>query len=95
MYVWPRGLMVKALVFGTKDLCVRIAPWSLHSFLFASPEGGSCFERETYERLVPSRPRVEGLAGFINQCTYEEYQLTREITEPHVHIFYSLLICHC
>jgi len=27
--------MVKALVFGTKDLCVRIAPWSLlqiHSF---------------------------------------------------------------
>lgn len=25
---WPRGLMVKALVFGTKDLCVRIAPWS-------------------------------------------------------------------
>ena len=26
---WPRGLMVKALVFGTKDLCVRIAPWSL------------------------------------------------------------------
>lgn len=26
--IWPRGLMVKALVFGTKDLCVRIAPWS-------------------------------------------------------------------
>ena len=26
----PRGLMVKALVFGTKDLCVRIAPWSIH-----------------------------------------------------------------
>ena len=31
--------MVKALVFGTKDLCVRIAPWSrmfLHDFLFFS-----------------------------------------------------------
>ena len=25
--------MVKALVFGTKDLCVRIAPWS-HALLF-------------------------------------------------------------
>lgn len=31
---WPRGLMVKALVFGTKDLCVRIAPWSLLNSFF-------------------------------------------------------------
>lgn len=33
---WPRGLMVKALVFGTKDLCVRIAPWStaIHKEIF-------------------------------------------------------------
>ena len=26
--------MVKALVFGTKDLCVRIAPWSINVTLF-------------------------------------------------------------
>ena len=26
--------MVKALVFGTKDLCVRIAPWPLYFFFF-------------------------------------------------------------
>lgn len=25
--------MVKALVFGTKDLCVRIAPWSILNLL--------------------------------------------------------------
>ena len=46
--VWPRGLMVKALVFGTKDLCVRIAPWSL----FMQPSFFANFESQKVRKTI-------------------------------------------
>ncbi len=60
--------MVKALVFGTKDLCVRIAPWSriiLHFSIFSRLRIVSC------SFLVPT---FDGECGYRNRSLKSEWK---------------------
>ena len=94
--------MVKALVFGTKDLCVRIAPWSLHAQFFwpASRAIVGAKEIDSYERLLAGRERKDwhySKAAF-HQRGYEGSVDARDPAAYPCNVFtspcaYSLLDC--
>ena len=95
--------MVKALVFGTKDLCVRIAPWSLYIQFFFLPISRAIVgakEIYRYGRLLAGRERKDwhySKAAF-HQRGYEVSVDARDPAAYPCNVFtspcaYSLLDC--
>ncbi len=68
--------MVKALVFGTKDLCVRIAPWSriiLHFLIFFRLRIVRCFFLvPTFDREFGYRKEPAIRVEIVHGCSFME-----------------------